>query len=241
MRIRTVKKMKIGIVGGIGPESTVDYYKSLIYKYKKLKSDGSYPKIIIDSIDMQEVLNFIAAKQWYKLVDMLVESLNNLYIAGANIGVISSNTPHIVFQKVKKFAPMPVLSIVEETRERAKALKLKNLGLLGTITTMEEPFYKDSFLKSAIDITVPRKAEREYIQQRIFTELENGIINKRTREGFLNIITRMIKEEFIDGVILGCTEIPIILKDGDLNIPFLNTVDIHVDGIIKEMKNNGEF
>lgn len=233
--------MKIGIVGGIGPESTVDYYKTLIYKYKSLKKDGSYPKIIIDSIDMKEVLNFVSRKEWYKLVDVLVKSLNNLYIAGANIAVISSNTPHIVFQKVKKLAPMPVLSIVEETRERAKELGLRRLGLLGTITTMEECFYKDSFLKSAIDIVIPRKAEREYINQRILTELENGIINKRTKEGFLNIITRMIKEEFIDGVILGCTEIPIILKNGDLNIPFLNTVDIHVDGIIKELRKNDEF
>ncbi|AJA49208.1 aspartate racemase [Clostridium pasteurianum DSM 525 = ATCC 6013] len=233
--------MKIGIVGGMGPESTVDYYKTLIYKYKNLKKDGSYPKIIIDSIDMKEVLHFISTKQWYKLVDMLVSSLNNLYIAGANIAVISSNTPHIVFQKVKKLAPMPVLSIVEETRERAKELRLKRLGLLGTIITMEESFYKDSFLKSAIDIVIPRKAEREYINQRIVTELQNGIINKRTKEGFLNIIRRMIKEESIDGVILGCTEIPIILKNGELNIPFLNTVDIHVDGIIKELRKNDEF
>lgn len=233
--------MKIGIVGGIGPESTVDYYKSIIYKYKNFKQDGSYPKIVIDSIDMKEVLYFISTKQWYKLVDILVASLNNLYIAGANIGVISSNTPHIVFQKVKKFSPMPVLSIVEETRERAKELGLRKLALLGTITTMEETFYQDSFLKSAIDIVVPRKAEREYINQRIMTELENGIINKRTKEGLLSIIGRMKREENIDGVILGCTEIPIILKNGDMNIPFLNTVAIHVDAIIEEMRKNDEF
>lgn len=233
--------MKIGIVGGIGPESTVDYYKSLIYKYQKIKTDGSYPKIIIDSIDMKEVLSLVSNKQWYKLVDIIVDSLNNLYMAGASIAVISSNTPHIVFYKIKKLSPMPVLSIVEETRERAKELKLKRLALLGTITTMEESFYKDSFLKSAIDIVIPRRAEREYIQQRIFTELENGIINKRTREGFLSIINRMKKEDSIDGVILGCTEIPIILKNGDLDIPFLNTVEIHVDGIIEEMKKNAEI
>ncbi|WP_010236860.1 aspartate/glutamate racemase family protein [Clostridium arbusti] len=233
--------MKIGIVGGIGPESTVDYYKSLIYKYQKIKTDGSYPKIIIDSIDMKEVLTLVSNKEWYKLVNLIVNSLNNLYMAGATIGVISSNTPHIVFYKIKKLSPMPVLSIVEETRKRAKEMKLKRLALLGTLTTMEEPFYKDSFLKSAIDIVVPRKAEREYIQQRIFTELENGIINRRTRQGFLSIINRMKKEESIDGVILGCTEIPLILKDRDLNIPFLNTVQIHVDGIIEEIRKNAEF
>ncbi|MDF2504842.1 amino acid racemase [Clostridium sp.] len=233
--------MKIGIVGGIGPESTVDYYKSLIYKYQKIKTDGSYPKIIIDSIDMKEVLTLVSNKEWYKLVNLIVNSLNNLYMAGATIGVISSNTPHIVFYKIKKLSPMPVLSIVEETRKRAKEMKLKRLALLGTLTTMEEPFYKDSFLKSAIDIVVPRKAEREYIQQRIFTELENGIINRRTRQGFLTIINRMKKEESIDGVILGCTEIPLILKDRDLNIPFLNTVQIHVDGIIEEIRKNAEF
>lgn len=233
--------MKIGIVGGIGPESTVDYYKSLIYKYQKIKMDGSYPKIIIDSIDMKEVLSLVSKKQWYRLVNLIVTSLNNLYMAGADIAVISSNTPHIVFYKIKKLSPMPVLSIVEETRKKAKELKLRRLALLGTITTMEESFYKDSFLISAIDIVVPRKAEREYIEQRIFTELENGIINNRTREGFLSIIDRMKREDSIDGVILGCTEIPIILKNGDLDIPFLNTVEIHVDGIIEEMKKRDEF
>lgn len=233
--------MKIGIVGGIGPESTVEYYKSLIYKYQKIKMDGSYPKIIIDSIDMKEVLNLVSKKQWYKLVSLIVTSLNNLYMAGADIAVISSNTPHIVFYKIKKLSPMPVLSIVEETRKKAKELKLRRLALLGTITTMEESFYKDSFLISAIDIVVPRKAEREYIEQRIFAELENGIINNRTREGFLSIIERMKRENSIDGVILGCTEIPIILKNGDIDIPFLNTVEIHVDGIIEEMKKCDEF
>ena len=224
--------MKIGIVGGIGPESTVDYYKRLITGYQKLKTDGSYPQIVIDSIDMKGMLDLVAEREWESLVNLLVEALNNLHAAGASFAVIASNTPHVIFDRVKDLSPIPVLSIVEEARLKAGELKLKKVGLLGMIFTMKEPFYKSNFQKDGIEVM----KEQEYIHDKICSELELGIANNDTKEEFLRIIDRMIKDDSIEGLILGCTELPLILNDGDCRIPFLNTVEIHVESIIKEMR-----
>lgn len=230
--------MKIGIVGGIGPESTVDYYKRLITGYQKIKADGSYPKIVIDSIDMKGMLDLVAKREWESLVNLLVGALNNLHAAGASFAVIASNTPHVVFDRVKDLSPIPVISIVEEACKKAGELKLKKVGLLGMIFTMKEPFYKNSFQKNGIEVIVPDVKEQEYIHGRICSELELGIVREDTKKEFLGIINRMIKDDLIEGLILGCTELPLILNDGDSSIPFLNTVEIHVESIIKEMSRN---
>ncbi|MBP2655205.1 MAG: aspartate racemase [Firmicutes bacterium] len=228
--------MKIGIVGGIGPESTVEYYKSIIAEYQKLKTDGNYPQIVIESINMKEMLDLVAQREWNGLVNLLVKALKNLSYVGADFAVIASNTPHIVFDKIKENIPIPVLSIVEETCKKANELKLKKVGLLGTAFTMKEEFYKNCLLKGGIDTVLPVEGEQEYIHEKIFSELEMGIAKESTKKEFIAIINRMIKEDSIEGLVLGCTELPLILKNGDCKIPFLNTVEIHVGSIAKEIK-----
>ena len=226
--------MKVGIIGGIGPESTVDYYKSIITEYRKVKQDGSYPEIVIDSIDMTKMLNLVLGKKWDNLVNMLVQAIENVNKAGADFAVIASNTPHVVFEKVEALSPLPVLSIVEEACKKASELKLKKIGLFGTAFTMRESFYKDCFLRNGINIVIPSESEQELIHVKIFNELELGITKQETKTELIQIIDRMIKNDFIDGLILGCTELPLILNNGDCNIPFLNTIEIHVQGIIRE-------
>lgn len=225
--------MKIGIVGGIGPESTLDYYKSIISGYRKEIKDGSYPRIIIDSIDMKEMLEYVAGKEWDALATLLYNSIKALSYGGAEIAVIASNTPHVVFDRVKDLSPIPLLSIVEETCNMAKKMNLARVGLLGTAFTMRENFYKDCFSEKNMEIILPKTKEQEYINEKLFSEIEHGIIKEDTKSGFISIINKMIIEEAVEGVILGCTEIPLILKEGDCSIPFLNTVDIHVQSIIK--------
>jgi len=223
---------KIGMIGGFGPEATLDYYKLLIEIYRKEIKDGSIPEIIIYSMDLSILLNLVAKKQWDILVKWLVNGLEILHQAGADFGFISANTPHIVFDKVNELSPIPLLSIVEETCKYTERLTLRRVGLLGTKFTMQSSFYKKVCDKYKVVVFVPNEKEQEYIHSKLMTEIEFGIFLEETREGLLNIIKRMIDEDLIEGVILGCTELSLILTKSKFGIPFLNTTKIHVESII---------
>lgn len=224
---------KIGMIGGLGPESTLDYYRLIIEKYRNEVKDGSYPEILINSMDMNILLSFVENKQWDNLVNCLIKGVEILYKAGADFGFISSNTPHIVFERIKELSPIPLISIVEETCKNAEALGIKKIGLIGTKFTMESNFFKKVFDKSNIKIIVPKEEEQDYIHHKLMTEIEFGKFLDETRNGLLNIAKRMIDEDSIEGLILGCTELPLILTKDEFGIPFLNTTKIHVESIIK--------
>ena len=223
---------KIGMIGGFGPEATLDYYRLLIEIYRKKIKDGSNPEIIIYSMDVNVLLNMVANKQWDTLVKWLVNGLKVLHQAGANFGFISANTPHIVFDRINELSPIPLLSIVEETCKHIDKLALRRVGLLGTKFTMQSDFYKKVCNKYNVVVFVPNEKEQEYIHSKLITEIEFGIFLGETREGLLNIIKRMIEEDLIEGIILGCTELPLILTKSELGIPFLNTTKIHVESIV---------
>ena len=220
------------MIGGFGPEATLDYYRLLIETYRKKIKDGSIPEIIIYSMDVSILLNMVAKKQWDALVKWLVNGLKVLYQAGANFGFISANTPHIVFDRVNELSPIPLLSIVEETCKHIDRLALRRVGLLGTKFTMQSDFYQKVCDKYNIEVFVPHEKEREYIHRKLITEIEFGIFLDETREGLLNIIKRMIEEDLVEGIILGCTELPLILTKSKFGIPFLNTTKIHVESIV---------
>ena len=226
---------KIGMIGGVGPESTVDYYQRMIQLYRQKVSDDSYPEIIINSIDMTAMLKMIADKDFDDLIDLLTDGVNSLYQAGADFGFISSNTPHIVFEQVQKQSSIPLISIVEATRKSAETLKLKKIGLLGTLFTMQSSFYQAEFDQSGILLVAPSEKEQQYIHQKLMTEIEQGVFLDSTREDLLKIVKRMLVEDSIDGVILGCTELPLILTKDEFGIPLLNTTKIHVESIIDEL------
>lgn len=228
--------MKIGIVGGIGPESTVDYYKRLIELYQTDIHHGNYPEIVINSINMTSMLQLVADRKWGELTAMLTDAVNSLQRAGADLAFIASNTPHVVFEDVKRASPIPLISIVEATRMTAQKLGLKKLCLLGTLFTMQSSFYQTEFDRSGITIIVPNEKEQQYIQQKLFSEIEQGIFLEGTRNGLLSIIERLIREEAIDGAILGCTELPLILTQSEYGIPFLNTTEIHANRIFEKYK-----
>lgn len=221
----------IGIVGGVGPESTVDYYKSLIEAFREEGSLAA-PEIIIYSVNLEEVLELVAGQQWDRLVYLLVAKVKALHRAGADFAVISANTPHIVFDEVQAKSPMPLLSIVTATLNRAKEMKLKRVGLLGTRFTMERNFFAEPFAAQGISVAVPPAADREYIHGRLMHEIELGIITEETRKGLLDVIARLVDRERIDAVILGCTELPLILNRSEFGIPFLNTTAIHVASMV---------
>jgi len=226
----------LGIVGGIGPESTTEYYRQIIASYRQRKQDGSYPLIIINSIDMKKMLDLIAANELVRLTSYLVGEVQKLANAGADLGLLASNSPHIVFDELSSQSPIPLLSIVEVACQATKKLGLKRVGLFGTRFTMQARFYPDTFSKEGMTIVVPGVEEQVYIHDRYMSELVNGIILSETRERLLAIADRLKTQEGIEGLILGGTELPLILQEESYNgIPFLDTTRIHVECAVAQM------
>lgn len=225
-----------GIIGGIGPESTVDYYRLIIQMYRQQVPDGSYPQIVINSIDMKRMLDLIGANRFADVTAYISGEIRKLADAGADFALLASNTPHAVFDALLSQSPIPLISIVEATCQAAKKQGLKRLGLFGTRFTMQGRFYPDVFDKVGIALVLPTPEERAYIHDKYMNELVNGIFLPETREGLLKIVGRMRADEGMDGLILGGTELPLILQDnGDQGIPFLNTTRLHVESVVSQM------
>jgi aspartate racemase len=224
--------VKIGIVGGIGPESTIDYYKMIIQMYRDAKKDDHYPVIVIHSIDMKRSLAYSEQGDESGLAEYISDAVRSLAQAGSDVGLIASNTPHIVFDRVQATSPIPLLSIVRETCRHVVSLGCKKVGLLGTRFTMQSDYYQKEFTKFGIALPVPNSHEQEYIHSKLFSEIEHGIFREDTRQGLLAIVRRMKEEERIQGVILGCTELPLILAKDEFDIPFFNTSRIHAQSAV---------
>lgn len=224
---------KVGIIGGTGPESTVDYYKSIISKFQeKIGSKEDLPELFINSINMYKMFNLLMNGQTKELIHYLTDAVQKLESVGADFVVFTGNTPHIVFEQVQGKVQVPMISMVEETCLKAQELNLEKIGLIGTKFTMENDFFKKPFTSHNIEIVVPNQSEQEYIHRKIVEELENSIVNNETKKGFLNIIEQMTNRDGIQAIILGCTELPMLIKNEDLNIHSLNTAEIHINKII---------
>ena len=226
----------LGIIGGLGPESTIDYYNKIIALYRQRTGDGSYPQFIINSINLKKGLDFMDANNLAGMADFLVEEIEKLARAGATFGLISANTPHIVFEDVASRSSIPLISIVETTCAAAKARKLTRLALFGTRYTMEAAFYPNVFSREGIKLVLPNPEDQVYIHDKYLNELVAGKFLPATRAGLLAIMDRLKAASDIDGVILAGTELPLILRDPEQSgIPFLDTTTIHCEAAVAEM------
>src|SRR5947199_1103110 len=226
----------LGIIGGLGPESTVDYYQRIIALYRERTGDGSYPQFIINSIDLKKGLDFMDANNLSSMADYLLAGIGKLARAGADFGLISANTPHIVFDEVASKSPIPLISIVEVTCAAAKSQNLKRLALFGTRYTMQADFYSKVLTREGIELLVPDPPHQDYIHEKYFSELVPGKFLPETRAGLLAIVDRMKANSDINGLILAGTELPLILRDSAYNgIPFLDTTEIHCEAAVTEM------
>lgn len=225
--------LKPGIIGGLGPESTVDYYKGIISQYRKQINVDTYPHILLDSINMTEMLSYIANEDFPHLVQLLLDSICSLERAGADFAVIASNTPHIVFDELSKKSPLPLISIIEETVKKASSSGLSHLLLTGTAFTMRSTFYQNCAARYGLQITVPDDAMQKEIHSIIFPELEEGIVIPEKKKRFLSLCSNYCRDKGLDGIILGCTELPLMVNENDFNIPVLNTTQIHIASIVK--------
>ena len=226
----------LGIIGGLGPESTVDYYQRIIALYRQRTGEVHYPEFIIVSVDLRTGLDFMEANDLSGMADFLLEGINKLARGGADFGIISANTPHIVFDEIAPESPIPMISIVEATRAAAKMQNLGKLGLMGTRYTMQSDFYPKLLAREGIRLFVPDSEDQDYIHKKYFDELVPGKFLPETRAGLLAIIDRMKAGSDIDGVILAGTELPLILRDAIHNgLPFLDTTQIHVEAAVARM------
>ncbi len=225
----------IGMIGGIGPESTIEYYRLIITSYLERVTDGSCPLIIINSIDLQKLRNMAEADERANMTEFLVSEIQKLARAGAECGLMAANTPHMVFDEVRRESPIPLISIVEATCRAAKAMGLKKLGLFGTRMTMQGRFYPEVFSRKGIALAVPDEHDQAYIHHVYFNELVKGTLLPETRQRLLKIVDRLKEREDIQGLILGGTELSLIFRDETVcDIPVLDTTKIHARAIVAE-------
>lgn len=235
---RTTMSKKIGLIGGLGPEATVDYYNSLIDIFKE-ENQGNldYPEILIYSVNLGYLISNMKKKDYETARRYISEKIAALERAGAGMVALTANTPHLFFDSLRQEAGVPMISIVEAAAKEAQRLGIRRAGLLGTRFTMEERFFHDVFRKSGIEVVSPGADDIEIIHHKLFTEIELGIFKDETRQQLIGIIAKMKADSHIDGIILGCTEFPLILPDSHYaGIPALNTTRIHVNEIVKWYK-----
>lgn len=226
----------LGIVGGIGPESTIEYYRQLVAGFRRRISDGSYPPLLIDNIDLNRLLGLAAAPQRRDLVGYLLESISRLARAGADFALMAANTPHLVFDEVDAVAPIPLVSIVQSTCDFANSHGLRRLGLFGTRVTMQAGFYEEVFQRKELAIVLPDPDEQAYIHGKYVQELVNGVFSPGTRQDLQHIARELRERAHIDGLIPGGTELPLLLHDdGEIGIPLLDTTRIHVNAALETM------
>jgi len=225
----------LGIIGGLGPESTIEYYR-LIQTACRERGLG-YPAIIINSIDLDKLRGLIEADQLNDVAAYLADEVKKLSQAGAVIGLLAANTPHIVFDQVQERSAIPLLSIVEVTCEAVKAQSLKRVGLLGTRFTMQGRFYFDVFTKAEIELIVPEPTDQNYVHEKYMGELVFGVVRDETREQLLSIVERMKQRDGIQAIILGGTELSLILRgETACRIPLFDTTRIHVEAAVKQLQ-----
>jgi aspartate racemase len=225
----------LGLIGGTGPESTIDYYRLLTAQYRE-KVDGASPPVIINSVDLKRMITWMGAGELDKVTDYLVAEFEKLQRAGVDFAALTANTPHIVFDEIQQRTSLPLISIVEAACERTQSLGFNSVALFGTRYTMEAPFYPKVFSRTDVKLVTPTKEEQDYIHEKYFGELLKDVFLPETRARFLAIAGEMKARDGIEAVILGGTEIPLLLRTEEHNgVKLLDTTRIHVDRLIAEM------
>ena len=225
----------VGLVGGLGPESTIDYYRRILEMWDR-DAPGTSPSIVIDSLDVQRALDLVA-KDLGALTDYLLASLRRLAGAGVDFAAMTANTPHIVFDDLVARSPVPLVSIVEVCAEEAIRRGLRRLALLGTRFTMEAPFYPAVCGRYGISVGLPDMAERAWVHERYVGELLKGEFRENTRRQLTSLVIRPRDQEGVEGVILGGTELPLLLSTPVVaEIPALDTTALHVAAIVNRLR-----
>ncbi len=220
---------KIGLVGGTGPESTLMYYRELNLRIDERTGGKKMPDLAIESVDFRRAWDYVSTGKYDLLADYLAEKVNNLKKCGAEVIALTAGTMHIVSDEIVRKTHVPLLGIPQAVCMEAGKQNYRKVGLLGTIFTMEKDYMKKDFLEAGIEVCIPDPADRILIARRIFEELEFGIVKESTLREFQWIIQKMIDSQGIEAVVLGCTELPLILHTDNCPVPCLDSVEIHIN------------
>jgi aspartate racemase len=216
---------RIGIVGGVSPQSSALFYKTIIEKHYQKNKDYYYPEIIMFSVDFGKIKVLQKENDPTNYIREFVKAIDSLEKAGADFAVIASNTPHRVFSQIEKQVTIPMLSIIDITADYASNKGFKKLLLLGTNYTMREDFYKQGLKKKGLETIVPTSEEQEIVNNIIFNELVIGEIREESRQNLVKIVNHYTA----DAVILGCTELPLIIRKEDISIALIDTTDVFAE------------
>jgi len=216
----------IGLIGGITPQSTIMYYEVLNRLASEHFGEDHSCKVIINSVNFAEISNLQKENRWDKLDDIMADAGKSLELAGAKCILICANTMHLTIDAVREAVEIPVIHIAEATAEKIIEKKLKTVALLGTKYTMEKDFYIDVLRSFGIKTIVPNLENRNEVHRIIYDELSKGILNDASKQVYLQIIEKLIKDG-AEGVILGCTEIPLLIDQSDVSTPVFDTTTIH--------------
>ena len=222
----------IGILGGMSPESTVEYYQYITRTYTERFGDYGYPEVIIYSVCFQPYVDWPREDRWDLVAQGLAEATRRLEAAGADFVVIATNTMHIVFDQVQAAAAVPLLSLLDAVGEAIQGQGITTVGLLGTRFTMEKPFYQDALAEKGITVLVPEADDRQYVNRVIYEELVAGQTRAESRAGFVAIAERLAARG-AEGIILGCTEIPLLVSEADVRLPLFDTTTIHAEAALR--------
>ncbi len=225
---------KIGLVGGTGPESTLMYYKELNSRIDKIKDGKAMPDIVIESVNFRKAWEYVCSERYDLLTDYLAEKVTCLQNSGAEVISLTAVTMHLVIDDIIAKTNADLISIPKAVCKEALSAGYKKIGLLGTIFTMEKDYMKKDFLEAGIEVCVPDKEDRDLVAKRIYEELEAGIVKESTLKELQGIIAKMRDEKGIEAVVLGCTELPLILDSGNCPVPCLDSVEIHINELIKQ-------
>jgi len=217
---------RIGILGGLSPESTATYYEYITRKYTERFGDYGYPEIIIYSVNFQNYVDWGDTGQWDRIAEDMIKAARALERAGAEFGIIATNTMHIAFDEVQAAVNIPFLHLIDATAEAIKAKSFSKVGLLGTKFTMNKPFYKDRLAANGIVAIVPEASDQEEVNRVIYDELVKGCVLDASRKRFMEIMSKL-GEDGAEGIILGCTEIPLLISEKDSSLPLFDTTTIH--------------
>jgi len=221
----------IGILGGMSPESTVAYYEYITRTYTERFGDYGYPEVIIYSVSFQPYVDWPNAGRWDLVAAGLSEAARKLAAAGADFVLIATNTMHKVVAEVRAAVDVPVLSLLDAVGEAILAQGISTVGLLGTRFTMEKPFYRGALAEQGITVLIPEEAERDVVHRVIYDELVAGKLRAASREQYVAIIEGLAARG-AEGIVLGCTEIPLLVRTEDVSLPLFDTTQIHAEAAL---------
>ncbi len=223
---------RIGILGGLTPESTVPYYTHIIHRYEEMFHNQAYPEVVVFSVSFQQFEDWMAVEDWESMELELAKGLRALHGAGADFAVIATNTMHNLYDKLDSRNIIPLLSLVDATGAEVKRAGIKKVGLIGTKFAMNKPYYREGLAKYGVKVVVPDEEDQKEVGRVIFEELAYGILKDESRKNYLAIMDRL-KRNGAQGVILGCTEIPLLIKQEHTKIPVFDTTTIHAEAALQ--------